>query len=492
MQDQRDLEMMLRSHTPIIVIESHEERRVLDLFRKLAPDLGLPVSKWTVTRGLMRLVRGSLPQKFNSQPQDVIGHIRSCNAPGIWIMCDFHPYLEDPVMVRMIREIAQNHAGMPHHLVFLSPKFEIPTELRNMSARFALRLPDREKVVAIIKEVASDWMHQTGRKVVADKKAVTLLARNLSGLTFTDCRRLARKAVFDDGAIDGGDLDRVTAAKYELLSQDGVLTFEYETADFAEVGGLANLKQWLHLRRAVFHGGGEAYGLEAPKGMLLLGVQGCGKSLAAKAVAGVWSVPLLRLDFATLYNKYIGETERNLRESLKTAEIMAPCVLWVDEIEKGLGGNSGDDGGVSKRILGTLLTWMSEKKAAVFVVATANDVSALPPELLRKGRFDELFFVDLPDAPNRQEIFRIQLEKRKLNPEDFDLSQLAEATRGFSGSEIEQAVVAALYQALAVNAPVGTAHILGEVQTTRPLSVLMAEKINWLRDWASERTVPAG
>jgi SpoVK/Ycf46/Vps4 family AAA+-type ATPase len=279
-------------------------------------------------------------------------------------------------------------------------------------------------------------------------------------------------------------------AKYRLMNASGVLSFEYETARFGKVGGLSKLKEWLSVRQRVFQGEAVGFGLEAPKGVLLLGVQGCGKSLAAKAVAGVWDVPLLRLDFGALYNKYIGETEKNLRDALRTAEVMAPCVLWVDEIEKGLAGGDGDDG-VSRRVLGTLLTWMAERKKSVFLVATANDVTGLPPELLRKGRFDEIFFVDLPDEATRALIFQIHLKNRNLQPSRFDLDRLAKASPGFSGAEIEQAIVSSLYASLATSSTISMTHLLEELGKTKPLSVVMKEKIDWLRNWARERTVPA-
>ena len=239
-------------------------------------------------------------------------------------------------------------------------------------------------------------------------------------------------------------------AKYELLNRGGILHYEYDTASFKDVGGLENLKSWLSLRKAAFLNDGNASHLDTPKGILLIGVQGCGKSLAAKATAGVFGLPLLRLDFATLYNKYHGETEKNLRESLKTADVMAPCVLWIDEIEKGLAGSGGETG-TTQRVLGSFLTWMAEKNSQVFVVATANDISALPPELIRKGRFDELFFVDLPAAAVREQILDIHLRNREQDPETLDLTTIAAATDGVSGAEIEQAIVSALYAAHAPN-----------------------------------------
>ena len=315
-----------------------------------------------------------------------------------------------------------------------------------------------------------------------------MLVNNLSGLSTTEIKRLARQAIYDDGAILQSDIPAIMKAKYALLSQDDVLQFEYGTEKFSHVGGFARLKKWLSDRTLAFTK--PVPGLDQPRGILLLGIQGCGKSLAAKAVAGVWGIPLLHMDFGAMFNKYHGETERNLRKALHTAEVMAPCVLWVDEIEKAL--SSGDnDGGTSKRVLGTLLTWMAERKTAVFMVATANDIAALPPELVRKGRFDEIFFVDLPDAKTRENIFAIHLQRRQQSPERMDLAQLAMASDGFSGAEIEQAVIAALYASHARGETLSQAGLQQAIADTRPLSVVMAEKINALRQWAQTRTVPA-
>jgi SpoVK/Ycf46/Vps4 family AAA+-type ATPase len=266
------------------------------------------------------------------------------------------------------------------------------------------------------------------------------------------------------------------------------LHFEYDTARFNDVGGLARLKKWLKQRRPVFRGDETAAHLDIPKGILLLGVQGCGKSLAAKATAGIFGVPLLRLDFGTIYDKYHGETERKLRESLKTADVMSPCVLWIDEIEKGIAGRGGETG-TSQRVLGSFLTWMAERKSRVFVVATANDISTLPPELVRKGRFDEIFFVDLPTADVRHSILSIHLSNRDQSLKNFDLAELARVSKGFSGAEIEQAIVSSLYAAHAKREPLATAHVLAEIKATRPLSVVMAERIDAMRDWATGRTV---
>jgi SpoVK/Ycf46/Vps4 family AAA+-type ATPase len=337
--------------------------------------------------------------------------------------------------------------------------------------------------------VSDDWGRTNRKSVRAHRAAIDALTRNLVGLSHGDAERLIRHAIAD-GVLDEGDVPAVMDAKHKLLDQGGVLSFELKPPKLDEVAGLANLKRWLSQRQPVFLADQPPPGLDPPKGLLLLGVQGGGKSLAAKACAGAWGVPLLRLDFATLYNKFYGETERNLRESLKTAGVMAPCVLWIDEIEKGLAAE-GEDGGPGKRILGTLLTWMAERKDRVFLVATANDIESLPPELLRKGRFDEIFFVDLPKPDMRQKIFQIHLRKRGQDAATFDLPALALAAEGFSGAEIEQAVVSALYSAHARKTALATADVLHEISATRPLSVVMAEKIAALRAWARERTVPA-
>ncbi len=324
----------------------------------------------------------------------------------------------------------------------------------------------------------------------AKPQVLERIAENLRGLPAPDIRRLARSVILEDGVLDEADIRRAQEAKYELLNRESHIAFEYELADMAEVGGLSQLKSWLQARKALLQGQGQAYRLDPPKGILLLGVQGGGKSLAAKATAGLLGYPLLRLDFARLYNKFHGETERNLHQALSLAEQMAPCVLWLDEIEKGIS-TAENDGGTSQRLLGTLLTWMAERKAMVFMVATANDIARLPPELMRKGRLDEIFFVDLPSPRVRGEIFQIHLRKRALDPRQFNLAQLAEASEGFSGAEIEQAIVAALYTALAQGVALNLDHLLAEIERTQPLSVVMAEQMQALRHWAEGRTVAA-
>ncbi|MGI9260691.1 MAG: AAA family ATPase [Woeseiaceae bacterium] len=493
MDRQRDLELILRSRMPIVVIETRDEKRMLNLLRSIAMsqigDGYLPLFRWTVTDGLQRLDIELEPQLHNAEPPDVLKHIRAVSKPGIYTLLDFHPYLQDPVNIRLLKDICMGYAEVPRQLILLSHKVELPQELESFTARFDMALPTEEQRETIVKRVASEYTNENpGARVQTDRKAYTMLIQNLAGLTDRDTEQLARNAIFHDGAITKSDLPEVMQAKYELLNRGGILHFEYDTAKFSDVGGLNNLKQWLKLRKPAFLADGGTNHLDTPKGILLIGVQGCGKSLAAKATAGIFDLPLLRLDFATLYNKFHGETERNLRESLKTADVMSPCVLWIDEIEKGLAGKGGETG-TSQRVLGTFLTWMAEKQSNVFVVATANDISTLPPELVRKGRFDELFFVDLPVASVRHQIFEIHLRIRSQNSDAIDIAAVSSAAEGFSGSEIEQAIVSALYAAHAHKTSLTTDLLLAELKRTRPLSVVMAEKVDLLRRWASGRTV---
>ncbi|HEY5791326.1 MAG TPA: AAA family ATPase [Gammaproteobacteria bacterium] len=483
-----ELALLIRSRVPLVVVESHEEARALELVRGVCAELGRELWTWSAAAGLRR--QGMNPATRQVQgPLEALRFLAGYGEAATFALLDFHPYLDEPAVVRQLRELVQSAEARRQTVLLLSPQLELPEELRGHAALFELALPDKAALRALVEAEALAWGREHQRAVKAKAEALDALVRGLVGMTLVDARRLVRKVIWDDGSIDADDLPRVLAAKYRQLDGDSVLSYEHDTASFADVAGLDKLKQWLAQRREVFLAEAPPHGLDPPRGVLLLGVQGAGKSLAAKSVAGAWQVPLLRLDFATLYNKYYGETERNLREALHAAGQMAPCVLWMDEIEKGLAADS--DGGPSRRILGTLLTWMAERAARVFMVATANDIAALPPELMRKGRFDEVFFVDLPDAAVRAVIFRIHLRKRGLDADAFDLDGLAAASAGFSGAEVEQAVVSALYAAHAERREPATADLLGELGRTRPLSVLMAEQVDALRAWAAERTVPA-
>lgn len=489
--DIHDLGLVLDSKVKLVLIESWDERRVLETLTGLAVRRGLSLFTWAITEGLRRgdIAGEAFAEGSSHEPEAALRLIKADPQASLYVMCDLHPFLDDnPKLVRLLKEVAMADGAHAPTLVLVSHACRLPPEVQRYAARFNLALPGEDELLAIVREEAARWSERNrNRRVRTDNRTLQQVVKNLRGMSHAEARLLARNLICDDGAITQEDLPELNKAKFELLDLDGVLSYEHDTARFADVGGLANLKRWLGERQRIFFAG---EGVDIPKGVLLVGVQGSGKSLAAKAVAGLWGLPLLRLDFGCLYNKFFGETERNLREALALAEQMSPCVLWVDEIEKGLA--SGDqDGGVSQRVLGTLLTWMAERKSSVFMVATANVIDRLPPELVRKGRFDELFFVDLPEAEIRAEIFRIHLQRRELDCSAFDLAQLAAASEGFSGAEIEQVVVSALYAAQAQQQAVDTGTLLRGIQATAPLSVIMAERLAELRAWARGRTVSA-
>ena len=493
MDDVRDLTVILKSRFPIVLIETHEESRVLSMLERVSNLEQLASFTWTVTGGLNR-ARDRGPISGTTELTAALRWIDKTSQNGLYVLLDAHPFLDDPVNVRAIREIALSYQKTARTLVFVSPKLELPEELMRHSARFCLRMPDADAIWSLLlEEIKRHEEASATDGPYVDPEAVKALARHLHGLCLEDARRMIRDALNRDGMITRDDLKYVTQFKQSALGAESTLSLELDSGSFNEVGGLQSLKRWLEIRRKAFLGDAEKFGLDRPKGIMLLGVQGGGKSLAAKAVAGAWGLPLLRLDFATLYNKFFGETERNLREALKAAEGMAPCVLWVDEIEKGLATDnaSGVDGGVSRRVLGTLLTWLAERKSQVFIVATANDIQSLPPELLRKGRLDEIFFVDLPDVAARRDIFSIHLKRRKQDPAKFNLDLLARMAISYTGAEIEQAIVSALYEAFAGDKPLDTPMVLDEIKRTRPLAVVMAEKVEALRAWAKARAVRA-
>ncbi len=490
MYDQKDLITLIKSRMPIIVVETSDEARILSLIGNAAATIGQNMSRWNIAEGLITGVNPSAGAGGNLEPTEVLLNLWNTKTAGIYVLIDFHPFMTEPRNVRLIKEIAQGAERYRQTLVFVSYRFDIPEELQIYSARFELRLPSDDEILQIINSIALRWSanNRTPPMIIPDE-IKTMLLKNMRGLSVQEVARVLQKTLTTQ-EITRDHVDDVLKAKYELLNKDGVLSYEQDTARFSDVGGVPNLKQWLQQRQPIFLGDKTVPGIDMPKGILLLGIQGSGKSLAAKAVAGSWGVPLLRLDFGALYDKYIGETERKTRDSLKMAERMAPCVLWFDEIEKGISLED-NDGGTSRRILSTLLTWMAERKSSVFMVATANDIQSLPPELMRKGRFDEIFFVDLPDPETRKIIFSIHLKKRGLNPDNFDFTKLLPASEGFSGSEIEQAVVSGLYSCVGGSGILTNERLLNALQATKPLSIVMAEQIQALREWARERTVMA-
>jgi len=500
MHETSDLLIMLKSRIPLIVIETNEELRAIELIVKMSIQLAKPVFQWSVASGLTAnniAILGSderVPK--TEEASAVLTHIFKTQTPAFFILCDFHPFFEDePVSVRRLKEIALKFDQLQHHILLISHELNLPPELNSFASKFHMTLPTDEQIRRMVISEIRRWsVENQGRQVRIDNHAFIQIIHHLRGLSATSAERLARSIIVGDGAISTEDIERISKAKAELMDLGGVLHYEFETAKFEDVAGLVHLKHWVQERKNAFlvSASSNKKQLDFPKGIMLLGVQGSGKSLAAKAVAGSLNLPLLRLDIASLYNKYIGQSEANLKRAFLLADKMAPAVLWIDEIEKSIHNGDDADNGTSKRILGMMLTWMSERKKPVFIVATSNDVSQLPPELIRKGRLDEMFFVDLPAEKMRVDIFKIHLKKRELDENEFDIQQLAQLAEGFSGAEIEQVIISAIYSARAKQASIRTEHFVDAIDKTRPLSVIMAEKIDALRLWAKDRTVSAG
>ncbi|MGH2372660.1 MAG: AAA family ATPase [bacterium] len=489
----RDLELLIRSRYLIIAIETFEVRRAEQVLQRIAAKLDIPFYLWTLADGLRQAGAGN-PVPETKTAVRALSSVKEFKGEGIFFLKDLHRFLGEPEVAGRLLDVAWSFSGSRSTLILVAPHINLPEEVRELAAPFKLELPSTDDLAALTKEVLSKLSHQHRVKVELSGDDFDRLVDGLKGFTLFEAERAVSRSILDDLTLNRKDLDQIVEIKKELLEKDAVL--EYVPADdgMAEVGGLTHLKTWLEKRRKAYTAEARRFGITPPKGILLLGVQGCGKSLAAKAVAREWGLPLLKLEPGRLYDMYIGESEKNLERALTMAERMAPCVLMVDEMEKALvyAGGGHADAGLSRRILGRILNWMQDRKAPVFVVATCNDVSQLPPELMRKGRFDEIFFIDLPGGEDRKAIFAVHLKKRKRDPSGFDLDALAAASEGFSGAEIEQAIVAALYTAFAEGKELTTQHILNELRATRPLSVVRQETVAELRQWARDRTVMAG
>jgi SpoVK/Ycf46/Vps4 family AAA+-type ATPase len=488
----RDLELTIQSRYPFVAVETSEEDRLEKALSDIAADLLVPFFVWTVTSGLRRA--GLLNTMYDTQqPLRALNTVAAMTGEAIFLMKDLHRYFGEPPVVRKLLDLAPEFEHDRRVIIFSGVRIDMPSELSPLTALHALELPAADELTRIVKQAIATCQRDGPVKVELSPFDLERLVDRLRGFTAFEAERAVTRAIVKNRSLGVRDIETIVAIKKELLKKDGVLEYIAPEENLAEVGGFANLKAWLEKRKRAFGPEARQFGIEAPRGMLLLGVQGAGKSLVARAVAKEWGLPLLKLEAARLYDKYVGETEKNLERALKMAEQMAPCVLMIDELEKGLSYNAGGDAdaGLSKRVFGRLLTWLNDRKAPVFVVATSNNITELPPELTRKGRFDEIFFVDLPNVTERREILSIHLKKRKRNPGLFDLNALAEASDGFTGAEIEQAVVSALYTAFAKGVEVTSAIIAAELSATKPLSVTRAEEITALREWARDRTVMA-
>jgi ATP-dependent 26S proteasome regulatory subunit len=419
-------------------------------------------------------------------------HISASGIDALYQLKGIEPYYGDPAVVARLRELTLRFLQSISAILVSGSAPVLPEPLRDLATLVELSSPTREEYYDYMRALVKDVGSRVPISVTLTSEDMLRLLSMVQGMTYLELKKIMTQAMLDDGILDRDVFASVLAAKRAVVERTGVLEYFPSGERLEDVAGLERLKHWLEQRAVAFLRPDEAqeFGLSPPRGILLLGVQGCGKSLCAKAVAAAWQLPLLRFDPSRIFDRYVGQTEKNMASAMKVAERMAPVILWIDELEKAF--SQGDeDGGVSARLLGSFLAWMQERQRSVFVIATANDVRRLPPELLRKGRFDEIFFVDLPGAEARRAIVSIHLARRKREPADFDLQAIAAASEGFSGAELEQAIVAALYDCFSRREPLCTEAILAEIARTRPLSVTMAENVESLRRWARERAVPA-
>jgi len=516
MADQDRLRSLLESSHPCIFIPTDEEEYAMRMVRDAAMSLGCPVRQWDVVRGIsdgLLYPSPNKPEDGTEHPAAALYRFAGYTEPTICVMLDLIGHLADERTLRAARDAigafdraqesgwgAQAGQGPARgnqlsggRLVIIDHRDGLPPVLQSCAARLELAAPDETEIEAIVVATLRRVHRLRPIEIGISKRDLAMIVANLRGISRRQIEQVVIEAVWDDRKFSPADLPAILARKREMVCEGGLLEFVQAPTDMNQIGGLGRLKQWLKEREGSMSEEGAAFGLEPPRGLLMLGVQGAGKSLCAKAIATAWRRPLMKLDPSVLFDRYIGESERRLREALKQAESMAPVVLWIDEIEKGFASAASHsiDGGLSQRMFGTLLTWMQEHKAAVFLAATANNIEALPPELLRKGRFDEIFFVDLPGEAARKQIFQIHIKKRGRDPKAFDTQALAAASEGYSGAEIEQAVVAALHVAFSAKGKLDTQMIATALAGSPPLSVTMAERINRLRAWAAGRCVPA-
>jgi len=486
-----DLKGLILSFHSLIAIETVEEERVRELLNEIAADLRLPLYEWSITSGFAR-VHGSRVEG-TEDPIALLKHIASIeNTAAIYLLKDLAPHLTNANIARALRELTQKLTSTRSALVITGEPIELPKDIERLGIRFDLELPDDDDMRRVVRGVLDSIGLRQQVRVDLSRDDAQRLVHALAGLTLNQARQVIAQAIITDGALTVNDIRTIIKCKGEIISKGGILEFFPVEENAFELGGFAKLKAWLDRARIGFTREARAMNLEPPKGVLLVGVQGCGKSLAAKVIAREWQLPLLKLDAGRLYDKFVGESEKNFHRATAMAEAMAPVVLWIDEIEKAFAQTTtaDADGGVSQRLFASFLTWLQEKKQEVFVVGAANDISRLPPELLRKGRFDEIFFVDLPSRDERASIFAIHLKLRRQNPAKFDLATLADAADGFSGAEIEQALISALYQSLQRKTELTTGQVLDSIRSTVPLSVTRSEDIQRLRASATGRFMP--
>lgn len=494
MTDQDRLEQLVTARHACVRLTTHEEGFALAIAGEVAARRQMPFWVWSVTAGLRDgALADAPPIPDTDHPAAALFHLsRHHVSRSIVVFLDLAGHFKDERVLRAFRDALKKIQQTSSTLILLDHRDDLPQVVQSIATNFELSLPDEAEIEEVIKSTLRLINQEQRIAVDVTRQGLCIMVRSLRGLTRRQVRQIVIDAIAEDLRFDDADVKNFMLSKRRAIG-DGLLEYVDAPTSLDEIGGLSRFKQWLHLRSSALTTEAQQFGLPAPRGVLMLGVQGAGKSLSAKAVATAWQRPLLRLDVGLLYDRYVGESEKRLRDALHQAERMAPVVLWIDEIEKAFASaaSQSTDGGLSKRMFGCLLTWMQEHRHPVFLFATANDIEALPPELLRKGRFDEIFFVDLPGLEARHAIFRIHLQKRRKDRAKFDVDALAVASEGFSGAEIEQAIIAALFSAFERKSDLTDAHILQALKESPPLSVTMREKITALRHWASDRCVYA-
>ena len=540
----QELDILIRARYPLVYLVTPEEDRALASVAQIAESQSFkPLFVWAVTQGFRQYQRsgtvgppppasqtihvshsafgnasqlvatiGQASQPYGAQsasavpashfgqtipgtisPEAALDFATKRSDPAIFVFKDLHPFLDSPAVVRWLRDAVSHYRAqrLEQTIIILSPVMRIAAEIEKDVAVLDFRLPNIQEIGKVFDRVYFDGRFNSTEPVPLPPDSREVLLRGALGLTLDEAEKVYTRALITAGKLSEGELDIVLSEKKQIIRRSQILEFHEESKTLDQVGGLENLKKWLVQRKGAFSERARGYGLPQPKGLLLLGVPGCGKGLVAKTVSNLWNLPLLKLDMGRVFAGIVGSSEQNLRSVLRTAESLAPCLLFTDEVDKAFGGmanSMGSDGGTAARVFGTFLTWMQEKESPVFVIATANRVDRLPGEFLRKGRFDETFFIDLPNPQEREEIFRIHLSMRRKDITAYDVPDLAARTSGFSGAEIEQAVISAMYEAFADDGrEFNQFDIIRAIEATKPLSQSMAEQVTALRDWAQDR-----
>ncbi len=484
-----EIDLLIRARYPIIYLITWEERRAIDELKMLADKQGKDLCVWSQSVGFTTRMEDESKQKIRD-PQSVLEFIIESDDVAIYVLKDYHPYIMEPAVIRLLRDAAEALKTSYKTLIILSPILRIPPELEKDLTVLDYKLPDADDMRGLLNELIEAVSDNPRVRIDLKPDEKEKLIQAALGLTAVEAENAFSRVLVSKGRLSVEDIDDILAEKKQIVRKSGLLEYFEPEDEFDHVGGMKPLKSWLRKRGMAFSEKAREYGLPDPRGILLVGVQGCGKSLTAKAVSNLWKLPLIRMDFGRLFSSLVGSSEENMRRAMGVAESIAPCILWIDEIEKGMSGveNSGSmDAGTATRVFGTFITWMQEKKSPVFVIATANNIEALPPEIMRKGRFDEIFFVDLPNPKERAEIFNIHIGRTERNPDDYDIRELVLSSKNFSGAEIREAIISGMYDGFSQDREYDTEDIVRNIEATIPLARTMPDAIKTLREWAGVR-----